>query len=91
MMNTYPTAKLIKESESVFEENELSQTLGPTAACESEKENGEFLLVAFILWSSFAYTLAFVCTVYTCIQTIFMEECNVASTNAAFVHLWRIL
>ncbi|XP_073196503.1 G-rich sequence factor 1 isoform X2 [Lepidochelys kempii] len=42
MKNTYPTAKLIKESESVFEENELSQTLGPTAACESEKENESY-------------------------------------------------
>ncbi|XP_074849885.1 G-rich sequence factor 1 [Carettochelys insculpta] len=41
-MPTYPTAKLIKESESVFEESELIQTLGPTAGCESEKENESY-------------------------------------------------
>uniref|UniRef100_A0A8C0GVT8 G-rich RNA sequence binding factor 1 n=1 Tax=Chelonoidis abingdonii TaxID=106734 RepID=A0A8C0GVT8_CHEAB len=41
-MNTYPTTKLIKESESVFEEDDLSQPLGLTVACESGKENESY-------------------------------------------------
>ncbi|XP_050800986.1 G-rich sequence factor 1 isoform X2 [Gopherus flavomarginatus] len=40
--NTYPTTKLIKESESVFEENDLKQPLGLTVARESEKENESY-------------------------------------------------
>ncbi|XP_067413130.1 G-rich sequence factor 1 isoform X2 [Emydura macquarii macquarii] len=40
-MTTSPTAKL-KESESVFEENKLSQSLEPTAACKSEKKKESY-------------------------------------------------